>query len=148
MKKNYEVFFVIVLIVIIGLCILQLTGVSAAFQERIHAEKECQDNMRIASAYYFTKLKQSDVNEGIRIAEDKLYIYYDDMETCIFCEDGVLYESNVIEGVEHSVDTSFEVTEIDTVHVTKNGDKITILTIKDDMRRDVTVRVRAAKEVQ
>ncbi len=144
MKKQYEVFFVLMLIFIIGLFVLQLTGVSASFEERIHQEKEEEDNLRIASSYYFTKLKQHDAYEEIRTVLDRVYLVLDGMETCIFWEDGVLYESNVVEGVEHSVNTAFTIAEVDAVNISKKDGIWTIEIENNGRKRAIKILLKAA----
>lgn len=135
MKKSYEVLATIMLILVIGVCLLQISGVSASLHERLTEEKNILDDKRIALSYYLTKLRHFDAKDKIRIVENQLFIKEDGVEIRIFVEDGFLYESTVVEGFTHSKDTGFVIAEIDDVSLTADADQM------------VTIEVRKGEEI-
>lgn len=144
MKKAYEVLCTILLILIIGLCLLQIAGVSASFHERLSEKKEEMDDTRIAMSYYLTKFRHFDSKDVLRIEDNKVYIREYGMVTCIFVEDGVLYESSVIEGMPHSKDFAFEIAKVDSVELTQKDHVVTVTVAKNESRRSVNFGFRAA----
>lgn len=130
MKKSYEVLATIVLILVIGLCLLQISGVSASLHERLSREKEALDDRRIALAYYLTKLRHFDSKDRIGITGDTLYIVEEGVETFVFVEDGALYESTVVEGFPHSKETGFVIAKIDDVNFIVDTENMVTIEIK------------------
>lgn len=145
MKKSYEVLATIVLILIIGVCLLQISGVSASLHERLSEKKDVLDERRIALAYYLTKLRHFDSKDRIEISGDKLYLLEEGVEICIFVEDGILYESTVVEGFPHSKETGFVIAEIDDVNfVIDTENRVTIEIKKNEESSVVTFQLNAA----
>lgn len=138
MKKSYEVLCTILLILIIGICLLQISGVSAALHERLSEEKDVLDDLRTTMSYYVTKFRHFDAAGKIRIADDQLYLYDTQIETCIFVEDGMLYESTVLEGTSHSKDSAFVISEIDDVQLSIDSDRLVTITIRRSGRTMTT----------
>lgn len=137
MKKSYEVLCTILLILIIGLCLLQITGVSASFHERLDEQKNHLDNSRIAMSYYLTKFRHFDTAEGIEIKDNRVFIHEYGVVTCIFVEDGVLYESTVVEGLPHTKDYAFEITKVDDVRLEQHGKTVAVIVTNDGETRTV-----------
>ncbi|MDO4753505.1 MAG: DUF4860 domain-containing protein [Bacillota bacterium] len=129
MKKSYEVLATIMLILVIGICLLQISGVSASLHERLTQEKDLLDDNRIALSYYLTKLRHFDSENAIAIRENKLFIYEEGIETCIFVEDGCLYESTVVEGFPHSAETGFVIAKIDGVSLHVNEERLVTIEV-------------------
>lgn len=118
MKKSYELLFTMILLFIIGLSLLQVTVAISDLHERLGTEKDCLDNVRISGAYILSKMRHYDVAGAISIEPGAITI--DEglgYSVRIFCEDGKLYESSVVDGVEHSVETAFEIAEIDSFEI-------------------------------
>lgn len=129
MKKSYEVLATIMLILVIGVCLLQISGVSASLHERLTEEKDGLDDRRIALSYYLTKLRHFDSDGKIKIDENRLYIPYEGVEICVFVEDGILYESTVVEGFTHSKETGFEIAKIDGINLTVDSQNMVTIEV-------------------
>lgn len=145
MKSKYEALATIALILVIGLCLLQIAGVSASFHERLSDRKDNLDSVRIAASYYLTKLRHYDSEGELRIEGDKIYISEYGVSTCIFVENGELLESIVVDGVEHSADTSFKITDIDSVSLEIRDFLVTVRVRKNDKEQSVSYLLKAGK---
>lgn len=146
MKKSYEVLCTIFLILIIGLCLLQVAGVSVSYHHRLSEGKEVLDESRIALSYYLSKLRQNDEYGKIVIKDDRMLIEESGVETLVFVEGGELLESTVISGVEHSKETSFKIAGIDSVHIETEGGMVAVTVEKDGFQRTCRFNLRAAHE--
>lgn len=127
MKKSYELLFTMVLLFIVGLCLLQVTVAISDLHERLGAEKDRLDDVRISGAYILSKLRHYDVAGAISISPQSITI--DEglgYSVRIFCEDGKLYESSVVDGVEHSIETGFVIAEIDSIRLEESKDYIEV----------------------
>ncbi len=146
MKKEYEVLCTIFLILIIGLCLLQVSGVSVSYHHRLTESKDVMDESRIAMSYYLSKLRQNDELGKLKIEDDRILIEENGVSTMIFVEDGRLLESTVISGVEHSVDTAFSIASIDGVDIEMDGEVVEITIEKSGFKRRCSFALRAAYE--
>ena len=118
-----ELTIAMMLLVMFGLGVFMLAASSTTTYEKLVDEKSTSEELRIASSYLVTKLRQNDRAESISIdtltlkPEHALTIKEPIGEetyvTWIFVHEGVLREATLLEGVLPTVDLSFEIAKID-----------------------------------
>lgn len=148
MKKTYELLFTMILLFIIGLCLLQLTVAISDLHERLGREKDRLDDVRISGAYILSKLRHYDIDEAIEIRENTITI--DEglgYSVCIFCKDGKLYESSVVDGIEHSEETGFVIAEIDSMEIVEEDSTIRVVVADGAEQLSFHTRRKAGRSV-
>lgn len=151
-----EMSIVMMLLLLFGLGIFVLAAASTSSYEALVEEKDNNENLRIASSYIVTKLRQNDRFESVEIADkgmggkDALVIKEvlagDLYETWIYESKGSLREATVLSGIKPSDDVSFEIADIDKmslsfseksiyISVEKNGESLSdlIVTLKSEV---------------
>lgn len=128
LKRPYQTLAQISLLLFFSVLLVQITGGASALYERLTDSKDDQGNLRIAGAYYFTKVKQFGSTYGIEFlgGTNLAFNEGDGVWTHVFLEDGSLYESTVVEGAQPSVDMGFKITDISDLEMDIDQDILTI----------------------
>ena len=131
-----ELSIVMLLLVLFSLGIFLLAASATTTYESLVDQKNTSEDLRIASSYLVTKIRQNDRLTGIRIdrvtfdqkdaliisevIEDEIY------ETWIYVSEGVLREVTILEGVRPTDDLSFEIADVDKLELSENDNTLTI----------------------
>ncbi|MDO4800304.1 MAG: DUF4860 domain-containing protein [Bacillota bacterium] len=144
MKKSVETFFALLLILVIGICLLQLSGASSALYNRLTGSKSDQDYVKISAAYLVTKIKQSDRFETVRVEDQRLVIDEGDgLKTYVYLHEDRFVESNLFGDLEPSIDNAFEIARLDALEIRYSGGMITFRVAKGDRSIESAVRIRS-----
>lgn len=149
-----EMMIVMMLLVLFGLGIFMLAATSSTTYQTLVDDKETGGELRIASSYLMTKLRQNDRIGAIRIeksainSEDALVIEEilgDEVyETWIYVSQGVLREATVPKETIPSDDVSFEVANVDDVRFGLQDQSILITIEKNqETLTDLTVTLKS-----
>lgn len=131
-----EMSIVMLLLVLFSLGIFLLAAASTTTYESLVDQKNTSEDLRIASSYLVTKIRQNDRLSGVsidrvtfdqkdtliikEIIEEEIYV------TWIYVSEGILREVTILEGVSPSDDLSFEIANIDKLELNGNENKLTI----------------------
>lgn len=131
-----EMSIVMLLLVLFSLGIFLLAAASTTTYESLVEQKNTSEDLRIASSYLVTKIRQNDRLSGVSIdrvtfdqkdaliikeaIEEETYV------TWIYVSEGVLREVTILEGVSPSDDLSFEIANIDKLELNGKENKLTI----------------------
>ncbi|MCA0384407.1 MAG: DUF4860 domain-containing protein [Firmicutes bacterium] len=149
-----EMMIVMMLLVLFGLGIFMLAATSSTTYQKLVEDKETDGELRIASSYLMTKIRQNDRMGAIRIeksainSEDALVIEEtlgnEVYETWIYVSDGVLREATVLKEAMPSDDVSFEVAKVDDVRFGLQDQSI-LITIEKNLETitDLTVTLKS-----
>jgi len=149
-----EMMIVMMLLVLFGLGIFMLAATSSTTYQKLVEDKETDGELRIASSYLMTKIRQNDRMGAIRIeksainSEDALVIEEtlgnEVYETWIYVSDGVLREATVLKETMPSDDVSFEVAKVDDVRFGLQDQSI-LITIEKNLETitDLTVTLKS-----
>lgn len=149
-----EMMIVMMLLVLFGLGIFMLAATASTTYQTLVDDKETGGELRIASSYLMTKLRQNDRIGAIRIeksainSEDALVIEEilgDEVyETWIYVSQGVLREATVPKETIPSDDVSFEVANVDDVRFGLQDQSILITIEKNqETLTDLTVTLKS-----
>lgn len=152
-----EMTIAMLLLVIFGLAVFMLAASSTTTYEKLVDDKNTSEELRVASSYLVTKLRQNDQKEAISLESNLLFdsealtirevIGDETYITWIYISDGVLREVTVLEGVEPSDDLSFEIAKVDEMAIRVSDQSVYIalekgnrtipefqVTLKSDLR--------------
>lgn len=137
-----EMLIVMLLLVLFSLGIFLLAAASTTTYESLVEQKNTSEDLRIASSYLVTKIRQNDKLNGISIdratfdQKDALIIKEniegEDYETWIYVSDGILREVTILEGVSPSDDLSFEIANIDKLELNSKDNTLSIVLNKGE----------------
>ena len=118
-----EMTIAMLLLVVFGLAIFMLAASSTTTYEKLVDDKNTSEELRVASSYLVTKLRQNDQKDAISLEStlqfdsevltirevigEEVYV------TWIYVNGGALREVTVLEGVDPSDDLSFEIAKVD-----------------------------------
>jgi type II secretory pathway component PulJ len=149
-----EMMIVMLLLVLFGLGIFMLAATSSTTYQKLVEDKETDGELRVASSYLMTKIRQNDRMGAIRIeksainSEDALVIEEtlgnEVYETWIYVSDGVLREATVLKENTPNDDVSFEVAKVDDVRFGLQDQSI-LITIEKNLETvtDLTVTLKS-----
>ena len=149
-----EMMIVMMLLVLFGLGIFMLAATASTTYQKLVEDKETDGELRVASSYLMTKIRQNDRMGAIRIeksainSEDALVIEEtlgnEVYETWIYVSDGVLREATVLKETTPSDDVSFEVAKVDDVRFGLQDQSI-LITIEKNLETitDLTVTLKS-----
>lgn len=137
-----EMAVAMLLLVMFGLGIFMLAASSSGAYEMLTSKKSVNEEIRIASSYITTKLRQNDRENSVHVIED----YTDSSDalvisesisgetylTWIYMSEGKLREVTIPESLSPSDDLSFIISEIDTFKLFIEGKTIFFSIAKDD----------------
>lgn len=124
-SARVELIMVMLLLVLFGVAIYTLIVSGSNAQEKILADKKAIENVRIAMSYLDVKVRQNDENGKISVepnpinALPSIRIQDEGYDTWIYWyqdaawERGKLLECLVLENTAASIDTSFEIIDVD-----------------------------------
>ena len=137
-----EMTIAMLLLVIFGLAVFMLAASSTTTYEKLVDDKNTSEELRVASSYLVTKLRQNDQKEAISLESNLLFdsealtirevIGDETYITWIYISDGVLREVTVLEGVEPSDDLSFEIAKVDEMAIRVSDQSVYITLEKGD----------------
>ncbi len=137
-----EMTIAMLLLVIFGLAVFMLAASSTTTYEKLVDDKNTSEELRVASSYLVTKLRQNDQKEAISLESNLLFdsealtirevIGDETYITWIYISDGVLREVTVLEGVEPSDDLSFEIAKVDEMAIRVSDQSVYIALEKGD----------------
>ena len=118
-----EMTIAMLLLVVFGLAVFMLAASSTTTYEKLVDDKNISEELRVASSYLVTKLRQNDQKEAISLESNLLFdsealtirevIGDETYVTWIYVNGGALREVTVLEGIEPSDDLSFEIAKVD-----------------------------------
>ena len=137
-----EMTIAMLLLVIFGLAVFMLAASSTTTYEKLVDDKNTSEELRVASSYLVTKLRQNDQKEAISLESNLLFdsealtirevIGDETYITWIYISDGALREVTVLEGVEPSDDLSFEIAKVDEMAIRVSDQSVYIALEKGD----------------
>lgn len=137
-----EMTIAMLLLVVFGLAVFMLAASSTTTYEKLVDDKNTSEELRVASSYLVTKLRQNDQKEAISLETNLLFdskaltirevIGDETYVTWIYVSEGVLREVTVLEGIEPSDDLSFEIAKVDEMEIRVNDQSIYIALEKGD----------------
>lgn len=137
-----EMTIAMLLLVMFGLAVFMLAASSTTTYEKLVDDKNTSEELRVASSYLVTKLRQNDQKEAISLESNLLFdsealtirevIGDETYITWIYISDGVLREVTVLEGVEPSDDLSFEIAKVDEMAIRVSDQSVYIALEKGD----------------
>jgi len=153
-----EMSIVMLLLVIFSLGVFILAAASTTTYESLVEKKAESEDLRIASSYLVTKIRQNDRLGGIRIDRSTLEnkealvivesIEEEIYETWIYLSEGILREVTILEGAVPSDDLSFEIASIDSFEINGLNKALTIQINKGDtVLPDIEVTLKSDIEI-
>lgn len=137
-----EMTIAMLLLVVFGLAVFMLAASSTTTYEKLVDDKNTSEELRVASSYLVTKLRQNDQKEAISLESNLLFdskaltirevIGDETYVTWIYVSEGVLREVTVLEGIEPSDDLSFEIAKVDEMEIRVNDQSVYIALEKGD----------------
>lgn len=137
-----EMAVAMLLLVMFGLGIFMLAASSSGAYEMLTSKKSVNEEIRIASSYITTKLRQNDREDSIQViknytdSSDALIINEtisgEVYQTWIYMSNGKLREVTIPETLTPSDDLSFIISEIDTFELSVDGKTVFFSIAKDD----------------
>ena len=137
-----EMTIAMLLLVIFGLAVFMLAASSTTTYEKLVDDKNTSEELRVASSYLVTKLRQNDQKEAISLESNLLFdsealtirevIGDETYITWIYISDGALREVTVLVGVEPSDDLSFEIAKVDEMAIRVSDQSVYIALEKGD----------------
>lgn len=131
-----EMTIAMLLLVVFGLAVFMLAASSTTTYEKLVDDKNTSEELRVASSYLVTKLRQNDQKEAISLESNLLFdskaltirevIGDETYVTWIYVSEGVLREVTVLEGIEPSDDLSFEIAKVDEMEIRVNDQSVYI----------------------
>ena len=121
-KTRLETMLVMLLLIIFGIATYTLVLVTATSYEKTQSESKAKDNLRLASSYLESKLKQADKSK-VKIAKDifgvkEAIIIEEEYEgttyqTAIYHKDGTIRELYIKKDTKLEDTSGFEIANID-----------------------------------
>ena len=137
-----EMTIAMLLLVVFGSAVFMLAASSTTTYEKLVDDKNTSEELRVASSYLVTKLRQNDQKEAISLESNLLFdskaltirevIGDETYVTWIYVSEGVLREVTVLEGIEPSNDLSFEIAKVDEMEIRVNDQSVYIALEKGD----------------
>ena len=131
-----EMTIAMLLLVVFGLAVFMLAAASTSTYETLVDDKNTSEELRVASSYLVTKLRQNDQKDAISLESNLLFdsealtirevIEDETYVTWIYVNGGILREATVLEGVEPDDDLSFEIAKVDEMVIRVNDQSIYI----------------------
>lgn len=153
MNKKYEIIFAIALLLIMGVSLFYVSGALSSLYERVDDRKSDQDNLRIGTAFYMTKIKHWDREDTLSIgiidgSPSVLTIKEDaGVYTHVFIQDGALYETTMAEGMKPDKEFAFFIAEVDDVEMFYEGSTLDIKLYKSGDYREIKLLINSFVEV-
>ncbi|NLB77644.1 MAG: DUF4860 domain-containing protein [Clostridiaceae bacterium] len=133
-----ETICAMLLLVLLGAGCFSLSFSTFGAYERLNASKEKSSELRVASSFIMTKIRQNDVAGGLDVKPDSitgnnaLIIYEnldgEDYDTWIYYNAGYIMEALVLKGEEPSIDVSQTIAKVDSFQIDYNREKNQIIT--------------------
>ena len=152
-----EMSVVMLLLVMFGLGVFMLALSSSNAYEMLTMDKTVNEDIRIASSYITTKLRQNDKVDSVKVVKayadksDALVISEDisgeTYVTWIYMSEGKLREVTIPDTLSPNDDLSFVISDIDSLEISIDGKTILFSIAKGDQMlssKAVTLRTSAA----
>lgn len=137
-----EMSVTMLLLVLFGLGIFMLAASSSGAYEMLTSDKSNNENIRIASSYITTKLRQNDRVNSVEVVQsysdqsDALVISEvisgETYLTWIYMSEGKLREVTIPESLSPNDDLSFIISDIDSFELSVDGNTILFSLVKED----------------
>ncbi|HAS74912.1 MAG TPA: hypothetical protein DCS67_12275 [Clostridiales bacterium UBA8960] len=137
-----EMSVVMLLLVIFGLGIFMLAASSTTAYESLVSDRAINEELRIASSYVTTKLRQNDRMDSIFVMKNYMessdaIVIYEDISgekyvTWIYLSEGKLREVTIPEDLEPSDDLSFIIASIDSLNIAVDRNTMSFRLSKDE----------------
>lgn len=137
-RAMIETLSAMLLLILLGAGCFSLSLSSFGAYQRLNDSKEKSTELRVASSFITTKIRQNDITGGIDVkpeptsGNNALVIYEningESYATWIYYSSGYLMEALVLEHEVPSIDVSQRIAKIDDFEIKFNGEEQTVLT--------------------